>query len=275
MTSRAQGLDSLSSVTAATQQVRTVSRNISSLTFFLAEIVYCGQFFGSKGDSNIPLAPLYISTFSLRTHNSSLDFLVAFGPRGFRSINLPNEPSLVTGNSSATVPLHNVGAENLTVVFKRLRSLSCRDCVCGGPVSPQHRVGQKITKPPIVFNILKVSETTQSPIVFQVNPETTQPPVVMSTVTTQLPISETTQPPNSETIQPTVEISTEITQPPTSETTLPPVVKITTVTSQAQELNPVTTETSQPPVMFKFTREIRSSPLSETTKSPYVILNNY
>ena len=152
MTSRVQGLDSLSSVTTATQ-VRTVSSNISSLTFFLAEIVYCGQFFGSKGDSNIPLAPLYISTFSLRTHNSSLDFLVAFGPRGFRSINLPNEPSLVTGNSSATVPLHNVGKENLTVVFNRFRSLSCKDCVCGGPVSPQHRVGQETTQPPVVFQV--------------------------------------------------------------------------------------------------------------------------
>ena len=140
-------------------------------------------------------------------------------------------------------------------------------------MSPQHRVGQKITRPPIVFNILKVSETTQSPFVFQVNPETTQPPVVVSTVTTQPPNSETiqppvvmstvtTQPPTSETIQPSVVISTETTQPPTSETTLPPVVKITTVTSQ-------------PPVMFKFTREIKSTPLSETTKSPYVILNNY
>ena len=260
----------------------------------LPAIIYCGWFFGSQSFSNIALAPVYNSTFSLRTDNSSQDFVVDFGPEGFSNINPPDDFTANMGTENKVGKSLVFHGPETSVGFVRVRSFACIECACKGPLSsPQHMVGVETSQdggfedeivsfdfptaqPPVLFHITTqtslppVSEMTQSPYVVKItrSPVTTQSPV---STTTQSPTSATTQSPVSETTQSPV---SETTLSSISRTTLSPnEVKIITETSQppvSETTQPPASETTQPPVS-----ETTQPPVSETTQPPFVIFANY
>ena len=190
-------------------------------------IVYCSWFFGPQGLlSNMKMtslytAPVYNATFSLRTDNSTTDFLVDFEPQGFSSINVASDssdgPGTVNANDSMQffkilaerTRVVFVGPENSEVGFVRARTLNCIDCFCNHPlVSTREQTSQKSKhrmvgleaqphgdKEIVSFDFSGSSpspelETSQTTITTTPVPETLQPPVVfeITAETTRSPI---------------------------------------------------------------------------------------